>query len=93
MTESEWYPADGGNITRQQSVVHTQLERWEPATVPVYAAPARHRGSTTAALVEHASPRVRVAVANLLLALLAVIVTVFTVALVILGVRMWGWLA
>ena len=91
-TGAEWYPADPGNLTRQQSVVHTQLERWEPAIAPVYATEAPPRFGTTTVLVQHASPRVRVVVANVLLALLGTTVAVFAVALILAGVHLWAWL-
>ena len=92
MSDNGWIPNDRTGVMRQESVVRTQVEHWEPAVAPVYATPTRHRGSTTAALMQHASQRVRVIAANVLLALTTVTVTVFAVALILAGLHIWAWL-
>lgn len=95
---ASWIPEDAAGIMRQQSTVHTQVESYQPPPAPVYATPTRGRFATSTGagarvLVQDASLRIRVAVANLVLVLAGIAASVFLIALVILGIRLWGWLA
>lgn len=85
-------PDDAASVMRQ--VVHTQVETYQPPTIPAYATPARGRFGTTGwLLVQDASRRTRVVVGNVVLTLAGITASVFLIALAILGVRLWGWLA
>lgn len=88
--QTAWTPDDTAAIMRQQSTVHTYVEHYRPP--PVYES-ARGRFGTTGQLIAEASPRIRVAVGNVVLTLAGITASVFLVALVILGVHLWTWLA
>jgi hypothetical protein len=89
---TSWVPDDAATVMRQ--VVHTQVETYRPPTGPVNATPARGQfGATGGLLVQDASRRTRVVVGNVVLALAGTTASVFLVALLILGVRLWAWAA
>ena len=98
---ASWQPEDcAGGYLRQQSIVHTTVEAYPPAlpASPAYAAGSRWLASSTTpgqakrVLVDDASPAVRVVVANLVLVLVGTSVVVLLVAVLLIGIRLWGWL-